>query len=122
MNWKKFLKPDLRKIVLTIILSLFVFFINYEIWLSTSAVIGISHEAYWCGIVSSEECPYTNVKFCEEIKRGCESYNLEICKRMKQEENMKQLIFYLIVIMVNYLISCLIVWIYDKYFKKVNKK
>jgi hypothetical protein len=119
MNWKKFLKPDKRKIVLTLILSLFVFFINYEIWLSNSAVIGISGEEYCCG--RGYKGPFVIYENgTVERLEGCDYYNLEVCQRLEKEKWLQIVYFYSIVIISNYLISCLIVWIYDK-FRKSKK-
>jgi len=118
MTIKQFLKPDWRKIVLTIVLSLFVFFIIYVSWLSISAVVGRSIQEYCCNqVIPLEECPYDNLEYCEEEKQMCEyrNYTLENCEKLERESETQTLTFYLIVIVLNYLISCLIIWIYDKF-------
>lgn len=118
---KQFLEPDWRKIVLTIILSLFIISIYYLSWLSTGAVIGISIAEHCCNnVIPLEECPYSNLTICEEDKQMCEYYNytLENCEKIKREGNNQIIIFFLSVIVLNYLFSCLIVWIYGKFRKR----
>ena len=121
MEIKQFLKPDWRKIVLTIILTILLFFvlsfIIFTIQLLTSANVGISREAHCCGV--NYEGPFlTYPNGTVVIIEGCEDYTREVCKELQQKVMAERSKFYLILliptVIFSYLISCLIVWIYDK--------
>jgi len=88
MNLKQFLKPDWRKIVLTIILSLIVYFF---LWFNNIACVREMMTGH-----------------CMGASRKLE----DIFIRYLQPQN------FLAILILWYLFSCLITWIYDKVKKK----
>jgi hypothetical protein len=110
MNLKQFLKPDWRKIVIFVIIiffSLFDVFIYEKYGKSSTIIEGlcITHE------FGGTECEYKlNPLFWI-------SFNIEI--NGEGELYLKILTnTYLISLIYWYLLSCLIVWIYDKFRKR----
>jgi len=104
MNWKKFLKPDWRKIVLALVLSLILPFFSTSGWDCTETPCG-SHYFYIMPIVGGF------VNLMEFLKRL-------ILSGVPFEALLMPLILFLISFIISYLLSCLIVWIYDKVKKK----
>jgi len=97
MNWKEFLKPDWRKIVVFVILFILSSFIS----------------AYFNTI-------YSAIGFCSSIKAGFPlAFNTEISGIECGGDSSNFDIFsFILDIIFWYLLSCLIVWIYDKFRKK----
>jgi len=102
MNLKQFLKPDWRKIVLFLILFMILIFLELTI---LSCFGGINCNLINLGTVSYQ-IPFTCINVCV-------SPNLV---------NLYKSIFYLSFSIIIYFLSYFIVWIYDIYFKKVNKE
>jgi preprotein translocase subunit SecE len=93
MNWKEFLKPDWRKIVLTIILFTIVTGLK---WYLFDTCLGCYNTYFGVPLAFYEKIVWP-----------------------RENEMTNFLIFNLIVdIIFWYLLSCLIVWIYDKFRKK----
>jgi hypothetical protein len=125
MNWKKFLKPDWKKIVILIIIFLIIpipdlFFMYAPRGPQTC------YEWYPNGTEVNTSCP-------ADVYRGNEIPSLNLIgliidliisptnnsnSSSIEEEPLITIIF----LIISYIISCLIVWIYDKNFKKVKKK
>ena len=105
MNWKEFLKPDWRKVVITIVLLLFGIFGSSFIPLSVE-LPGRSVPVFFI-ILLWPSLIFT----CVPTKGGiiCRLYGIDIY------------IGYFITILYLYLLSCLIVWIYNKHLKKTKK-
>ena len=98
MNWKQFLKPDWKKIVIFV-----VFFILMYIW------------AYNCGDIRSSA-------LCEARGFPLIYWNYHTISKMPPKTETNLFYFELIVdLIIWYLLSCLIAWIYDK-LKKPKKK
>jgi len=100
MNWKQFLKPDLRKIVIFVVLLVLSEIGFYKYWtvggsydiiLLSFIIIFVKRSSFSCGL--DDNC-WNNSFYVAEVLN---------------------IVFW-------YLLSCLVVWIYDKYFKKVKKK
>jgi hypothetical protein len=105
MNWKEFLKPDWRKIALTIII--FLFFIGYWVYNFFVGIFG------WC-----EPCNHEYYLPWESGACGHCGYP-DLLTYILIEIYWPLAI--IIALFISYLLSCLIVWIYDK-FRKVKKK
>ena len=127
MNWKQFLKPDWRKIVIFIVLSA-----CFSFWILYNTSPGPPRDL-------RESCCIQNVydrEICQKIISGeSELYRLkpyrnktpeEICQEYKSSGikiivlSMELLTGFLILIkfIIPYLLSCLTVWIYDTLRKK----
>ncbi|OGI12138.1 hypothetical protein A3K64_02280 [Candidatus Micrarchaeota archaeon RBG_16_36_9] len=108
MSWKKFLKPDWRKIIVFI----FLFLISSSYRIDPKGIndyfYEISIEYYFWGL----PIPFYSCMFLEEYLVSPLTPS-PICN-IAFELLIPNLIFW-------YLTSCLIVWIYDK-FRKVKKK
>jgi len=83
--------------------------------------VGISKEAHCCGV--NYEGPFlTYPNGTVVIIEGCEDYTREVCKELQQKVMTERLNFYLILLIstgiFSYLLSCLIVWVYDKIKKR----
>jgi hypothetical protein len=100
MTLKQLLKPDWRKIVIFAILCIIFSLINTGISGELIIpIIGLPLPFYYCMLGGVVILPNKPEAIC--------SFNYS----------------YLIIdIIIWYLFSCLMVWIYDKYFKKVKKK
>ena len=120
MKWKKFLKPDWRKIFLTIILviiSLLYFLITPYMMLPMKE---IGPWGLCCGLIrGGMESKLHNICFELNIT------SLEICethdKQVQFERNLYTIltiVSLIILILFCYILSCLIVWICDKVKKK----
>jgi len=83
MKWKEFLKPDLKKVIIFIILSLSISYYAYN-WL------------------------LNNLLTCRAIG----------CPTVEEIALQDMILLAPIILIVNYLLSCLIFWIYDKSKKK----
>jgi hypothetical protein len=93
MNIKHFLKPDWRKIVIFVVLFIAIFLIGYYKYLTLDSwTFGIPFE-FSSGY---GPCPYPNVIEC----------------------NKNNFIFLVLDIIIWYILSCLIIWVYDKFRKK----
>ena len=108
MTLKQFLKPDWRKIVVFLILFFgFTSFLNY------------ASDLYYDIYVS----PYVGVALYNYVPLlGYPSFYFERCHFESGCVYQFDFLNLLLNITLWYLLSCLIVWIYDKYFKKVKKK
>jgi len=132
MSIKQFLKPDKRKIVVFIILS----FLSLSFWLLYNTGftppdarrdccnIEIESNNETCqemignGIIDPNNIYLTRLRkmyFNKTPDYVCSEYNLII-----QNEQRLFIEISFLILLVSYLLSCLIVWIYDKI--KVNKK
>ena len=128
MNFKQFLKPDWRKIVIFVLIVIFSFIINYtENYLENNAVhceFVLPVGADSCQIIDYPK-PITFFVALSYLILWSPSetifltfYETLIGNLMRQNLivfSIPSLIFW-------YLLSCLITWYYDKYFKKVKKK
>ena len=94
MNWKEFLKPDLRKIVITIILFIPSFFIVFFMCFPQGNFI--------CDIFRLQFLILVPIFVILDLSQSLFVLVLQI---------ISDIIFL-------YLLSCLIVWVYDKYKKK----
>ena len=101
MDWKEFLKPDLRKILVFVILSLILYFIpidaSYESW----DVQGLPIPAYIC---------YKGEELTPFVSFWLINMPMPPCGFIYQ--------FLIIDLIFWYLLSCLIVWVYNKVKKK----
>jgi hypothetical protein len=115
MNWKQFLKPDHRKIavVFTILFLEFVWALIYytpEPWSSPS----FNYNSC-CRNGLSE---YTNKIGCIPLPNMTQE---EFCLMLKDEsekESLQSSIIFIIDLVTVYLLSCSIIWIYEKIRKK----
>ena len=110
MSWKEFLKPDLRKVILTLIISFIVAFFGCEslLWYYES-FRGIPGTGRSCGIIDRV---FIYLVFIFPIKTVLVDPGGRIAE-----------INYLIFTWIFwYLISCFIIWAYDAYSKKKKKK
>jgi len=102
MNWKQFLKPDWRKIVLTIILFVWFFFGLFVVGGEgdINPVFGI------IGLIGMfASLPFVLIMFYLPIEDILGEWGWQI-------------LYFVLIGIYGYLLSCLIVWIY----KKVKKK
>jgi hypothetical protein len=122
MNWKKFLEPDRRKIVITLTLTFFIILVY-----SSGNTGGPKNTLN----IPESCCRYIiRANQTIELEEPCKIFNATYCVQFldnikKQEETEEIKTFTTLFIeslLISYLMSCLIVWIYDKYFKNVNKK
>ena len=110
MNWKQFLKPNWKKIVLTIILILFMPIMTDYIFVDCA--------------FGSQECPGGGPKFgnlfSEITKQISGQYNIFYDETTFRNFTSWFLSQSLIIgnIIISYFLSCFIVWIYDKARKK----
>ena len=113
---KQFLKPDWRKILVTIIIFILFFFFWYYFfnWLPSVPE--------WFGCCNSIEEGKKISEICEDMPGCCTIENFEEkCNSIFNSR--KERIFYnnmilFIFFILSYLISCFIIWIYDKVKKK----
>jgi len=102
MSIKKFLKPDWRKIVIFVILFLITTFVPFftaeaynmtsgERFISRFSLANILFNCFWGNI-------YENFLYKQECSQSIQ--------------------FFVLLIILDYLLSCFIVWIYDKFRKK----
>jgi hypothetical protein len=120
MNWKQFLKPDWRKILLFIILLLIFYSIKVEQEEQLRAMMGIDVYAACCAKIMDQQ---GNLR--GGTLEGCASQEIiqkyKSCEGMKismqNEELFSNVKFFLFFGIISYLLSCLIVWIYDKFRK-----
>jgi len=120
MNWKQFLKPDWRKILITIIIFSTIFYFITSLLMAkppcmTSRCTGTNIDRselpqYVCGICD------VNVKQNDHLI-GIIIY---LISPSLLTYNLGNFDFFIIELIYYYLLSCLIVWIYDKI--KVKKK
>lgn len=102
MKWKEFLKPDWRKIVIFLILIFIVIFL-----------IGIPYWAYpMCE--PGGKCP---LLFHFTPPNKIISSNIHLLNGFRIDW-----LTFIVELLIIYILSCLIVWIYGKKFKKVKKK
>jgi len=103
MNWEKFLKPDWQKIVIFGIFFILIFFIPFNChYIALPTPVGVEGGS---------------VNFCTSIYQ----YDMEsvICCLRPISAVIETLSYQLIpIIIFSYLLSCLIVWIYDKVKKR----
>ena len=106
MNWKQFLKPDWRKIVITIIILL--------LWILPNRFIvyTIKAECKMCPDYWPDNCPGGNYVDYLIIPKIC-----SCCVSLSELYN-DYLWNLFIPLVIFYLLSCLIVWIYHKLRKK----
>ncbi len=102
MNLKSFLKPDWIKIVIFLILILITTFVPFFATTAFNMTTGEEH-------VSSYSL-FDTLSYCFSVKTFDSIYENFLYK----QECPQSLQFLLILIILNYLISCLIVWIYNK--------
>jgi hypothetical protein len=115
MNWKEFLKPDWRKIVITVIILLF---IPLPIWSNMDVSIYYSHHNLPIGspLPSFENLPVgpiINVLIASDEFYNIGSFYSDI---------LEYPLLLIGAVVISYLLFCLIVWIYEKYSKKREKK
>jgi len=102
MNWKKFLKPEVNKIGLNLLLLLISSFVVQDI------IIGQCREIEYYGF------PLPWFKYdCTTDKGVLCSGNQAVCSIMPPE-----VLLLIADIIVWYLLSCLIIWIYDRVKKR----
>jgi len=104
MKIKQFLKPDWKKIILALILSLILPFLCTSGW-NCRRIPCISHYFYIMPIGGGF---FNLMTFLFRIMLGGVPF----------EALLMPLILFLISFIISYLLSCLIVWIYDKVKKK----
>lgn len=103
MNWKEFLKPEGRKITIFIILLI----LNFLVWLlvQPGGLAMRMSDRFFCTI--------------QENKTGIP---VDICmnelKLKQQSREIFGITVMILTLVLNYLLSCFIVWIYDKRKKK----
>ena len=112
MNWKKFLKPDWRKIAVFIILTILLFSIVYSIIRAQQELEGAR-----IGIDVFSECCINEGRLegcaSEEIiqkYKTCEGFE----KYRQNQELFNNISILLPTAIISYIFSCLIVWIYNK--------
>jgi hypothetical protein len=107
MNWKEFLRPDGRKIVLSFISAILLFLFGF--------ITGIGGDIF-VGYPILNTISLILLVFTLEFKI---TFGVEIIELPNIFEDFLSIIIYWFCL---YLLSCFIVWIYDKNFKKVKKK
>ena len=121
MTLKQFLKPDLRKIVITLTLTFFIILVylfgntggpknTLNILESCCRYIIITNQT----TELEEPCKIFNATYCVQF--------LDNIKKQEETEEIKTFTtLFIESLLLSYLMSCLIVWIYDK-FRIVKKK
>lgn len=105
MNWKQFLKPDKRKIVLMIIITL--------VWILLLRFLLSEDPKYkYITCQCPAECPGGNYIDYLIIPSSC-----KCCTSLSMIYN-DYLWNLLLPLVISYFLSCLIVWIYDKFRKR----
>jgi hypothetical protein len=119
MSLKQFLKPDWRKIIVAFIIFMIICFII--IFLFSFQLQTIPKYKICCDLI--ESTPYISLEILnEELSNyGCEEIGLtsiEECKSYKKALSYQEFQIFLIFTVANllysYILSCLIIWIYDK--------
>jgi len=113
MKLKQFLKPDWRKIFLTIIIIILWIFFWHRVY---SAPLAPPLELICCDLI--EEL----TSICQEQPNNpCCKFTLKVCEKLEIEREKRNLISTVTFVgslILSYPISCLIIWIYDKRKKK----
>jgi hypothetical protein len=120
MNIKQFLKPDWRKIVITLILTFLATYLFWLGWQVPGSMI-LNSEAR-----SADCCHIIITNQTEGLPEVCKNFNETYCiqfladfeKRIQSQEIIKYTPFIIESLVISYLLSCLIVWLYDKIRKK----
>lgn len=116
MNWKEFLKPDRRKVVLTIILAISHFLFLYFFMLGGSLAPDWSE---CCELIREDKLPFS----CEDYpySNRCCQFTEESCTELEIGAARQSLIIWMLLygpFIWCYPISCIVVWLYDKRKKK----
>ena len=112
MNFRVFLKPDWRKIVIFLVLLLFLFY--FELNRPIVKCIGGDICKKYCLLGIPEPLPPVTKTYVKDTSACCCYFkfdNLEFY-------NISPLLYWIIYTIFLYLLSCLIVWIYDKFKKR----
>jgi hypothetical protein len=111
MKWKEFLKPTLAKVILLLILIIITTLFFYTVTSKSSTANGFPFQAY--------SCFYTDTNFICQIPNQIRISAMVFPIRFGNFVNENYLFEGLLLDMILwYLVSCLIVWIYNV----VNKK
>lgn len=124
MNWKEFLKPDKRKIVIMIVLNIFfnVIYvslnqINYNFYNNTDLSVYSNAGLYGPVNIFIDLIKPIGITFSFDCIEGYTKSNPTFCLGFGISQY--AISWYLFIdLIVLYLLSCLTVWIYDKFRKK----
>jgi hypothetical protein len=123
MNWKEFIKPDWRKIVLFVI----IFIIEFSYYFNSSVCFCPLSA---CATAQTEQATarMQNISIDIEPCDTCYSLPWEQCpcdRYCGKPDTITSImiaiyspLFTIAILIIPYLLSCLIVWVYDKYRKK----
>jgi len=121
MNWKEFLKPDWRRIVIFLVLTTIFFVDNFYSSMSRHPcplpLCSNPISLPW------RSCPVCSIRFSDYLS-GIIYYAIYPSVLLYYFPSISSLTVILLAIQLIYFyfLSCLIIWIYDKKFKKVKKK
>jgi len=116
MTLKQFLKPDWRKIVIFVALTIILFSIIYSIinaqreWLQARMGIDVFSE---CCINRGKLEGCASDEIIQRYKT-CEGFE----KYRQNQEFLNNISMLLPIAIISYLLSCFIIWIYDKFRKR----
>lgn len=129
MSWKQFLKPNLRKIVLFVVLSIFIYVVYFSfieklnLYEVENTYIAIIFNLIF--LLPQFILGFINFIITLYYSKSLTPQDFGI---LKTSPTVNSLYFVLNIVgwILNlfywYILSCFLVWIYDKYFKKVKKK
>lgn len=123
MNLKQFLKPDWKKIIIFVILFLIVYYIKITQEEQLKAEMGVDVFSVCCISTQDQEGNLIEGKL-----EGCAAPDIvqkyKTCEGWREYQQKQDFFdnayFFLTNALISYLISCILVWIYDKV--KVKKK